>query len=171
MKIKSRNEVLKDIIKDAKKHPKNWMAVFGRDRERLSHDYYVFNPSIGIYLLKEYQKNPFEVRGIGGKIARNIDEDIEKEITKFAGDFGIIQGDIRRIIKNMEKGIHPQKIFDAAIKGKERNLGLSIPVRGQASSSEKSFSNLKNTLSNKQKQLDSKFEKIVTDDGLYDAYG
>ena len=168
MKIKSRNEILNDIIKNAKKYPKDWKAIFGKDKERLSRDYYIFNPSIGIYLLKEYQKNPFEVKGIGEKIARHVDEDIENEITKHAGDFGIIQGDIRRILKNMEKGIHPQKIFEAAIKGND--MGLSMPVRGHASASEDSFTDLHDTLSTKQKRLDSKFEKIASDDGLYTSY-
>jgi len=169
VKTKSRNEILNDIIRDAKKHPKGWKAVFGKDNERLSRDYYICNPNIGIYLLKEYQKNPFEIRGIGGKIARHIDEDIENEITKYAGDFGIIQGDIQRILKNIEKGIHPQKIFDAALKGKD--LGISMPVRGHASASKDSFTNLHDTLSTKQRKLDSKFEKIAADDGLYDSYG
>ena len=169
MKIKNRNEILNDVIKDSKKHPKNWRAVFGKDKERLSRDYYICNPETGIYLLKEYQKNPYETKGIGGKIARNLDQEIEKEITKYASDFGIIQGDIRRILKNIEKGIHPQEIFEAALKGK--NLGLSMPVRGHASSSKDSFKNIHDTLSTKQKKLDSKFEKMASDDGLYESYG
>jgi len=170
VKIKSRNEILNDIIKDAEKYPKDWKAIFGKDKERLSRDYYIFNPSIGIYLLKEYQKNPFEVKGIGEKIARDVDEDIENEITKHAGDFGIIQGDIRRILKNLEKGVRPQKIFDAAIKGKGKNLGISMPVRGHASTSKDSFVNLHDILSTKQKKLDLKFEKMATEDGLYTSY-
>jgi hypothetical protein len=169
VKIKSRNEILNDIIRDAKKYPREWKAVFGNDKDRLSHDYYIFNPNIGIYLLKEYQKNPFEVKGIGGKIARYIDEDVEDEITKYAGDFGIVQGNIRRILKNIEKGIPPQKIFEAAMEGK--NLGISIPVRGHASSSENSFTNLHDTLSTKQKRLDEKLEKMIAEDGLYTSYG
>jgi len=169
VKIKSRNETLNDIVRDAKKYPKEWKAVFGKDKDSLSNDYYIFNPNIGIYLLKEYQKNPFETKGIGGKIARHIDEDVEEEITKYASDFGIVQGNIRRILKNIEKGIPPQKIFEAAMKGK--NLGLSIPVRGQATSSKNSFANLHDTLSTKQKRLDKKLEEMMADEGLYNSYG
>lgn len=168
MKIKSRNETLNDIIRDAKKYPEEWKAVFGKDRNLSSHDYYVFNPNIGIYLLKEYQKNPFEVKGLGGKIARHIDEDIEDEITKYASDFGIIQGNIRRILKNIEKGIPPQKILDAAMEGKD--LGIKIPVRGHASSSENSFINLHDAFSTKQKRLDDKLEKMMAEEGLYTSY-
>ena len=46
-----------------------------------------------------------------------------------------------------------------------------MPVKGQASSSEESFKNLRDTLSNRQKRLDSKFEKIASDEGLYNNYG
>jgi len=59
VKIKKRNEILNDVIRDGKRHPKNWRAVFGKDKTLLSDDYYLFNPEIGIYLLKEYKKNPF----------------------------------------------------------------------------------------------------------------
>ena len=169
MKIKNRNEVLTDIIRDGKKHPKGWNAVFGKDNQRMSNDYYLFNPNTGIYLLKEYQKNPYQVKGVGGKIARHIDEDIEENVIKNSGDFGIIQGDLRRIIANLQKGVQPQKILDAAVRGK-KNLGISIPIRGHASKSESAFKNIHNNYSKKQKKLDSKFEEIANEDGLYRSY-
>lgn len=168
MKIKSRNDVLNDVIRDAKTFPTGWKALFGKDYERLSRDYYLFHPESGIYLLKEYQKNPFEVRGIGGKIARYIDDDIENEMKKYSGDFGIVQGDIRRIAKSLEKGIPPKKIFDAAFKGK--NLGISMPVRGHASSLEESFTAVHHALLTKRKKIDKTFEKMAFDDGFYSGY-
>jgi hypothetical protein len=170
VKIKKRQEILNDVIRDGKKYPKDWKAVFGKDNKNLSKDYYIFNPNIGIYLLKEYEKNPFEVKGIGGKIARNVDENIEAEVSKYAGDFGIVQGDYRKVLKNLGKGIEPQKILDAAIKGK-KDLGLSIPVRGHASSLKNVFDDIHNNFSTKQKKLEKKFEEMATDDGLYNSYG
>ena len=169
VKIKSRNEVLNDVIRDGKKYPKDWKAVFGKDNKRLSKDYYIFNPDVGIYLMKEYEKNPFEVKGIGGKLARHVDEDIDAEVSKYANDFGIVQGDYKKIIKNLERGVKPQKIFDEAVKGK-KDLGLSIPIRGHASSQEDVFKNIHNNLSVKQKKLDEKLEKMASDDGVYNSY-
>ena len=169
VKIKSRNEVLNDVIRDGKKHPKDWKAVSGNDNKRLSKDYYIFNPDVGIYLLKEYEKNPFVVKGIGGKIARHVDEDIDAKVSKYANDFGIVQGDFKKIMKNLEKGVKPQKIFDAAFKGK-KDFGLSIPIRGHASSQEEVFKNINNNYSKKQKKLDVKFEKMASDDGVYNSY-
>lgn len=168
-KIKSRNETLNDVIADGKKHPKGWNAVVGKDRERLSRDYYIFNPNVGIYVLKEYNKNPFEIRGLGGKIARSVDQEIKSEISKKSGDFGIVQGDFQKVLKNLEKGIKPDKIFNAALKG-EKDYGISLPIRGKASSSKDAFGNIHNTLSTRRKKIDSKLEKMASDDGVYDSY-
>jgi hypothetical protein len=168
MKIKSPHETLNDILADAKKYPRDWKAIFGEDPERLSRDCYILHPDIGIYLLKEYQKNPFHIEGVGGKIARHIDEDIEEEITKNQGEFGIIQGDIKKITRNIKKGIHPDKILQAVLKG--RDLGITMPVRGRASTSKHTFVKLQHSLSDKQKSLNSKFEKVATNDGLYTSY-
>ena len=170
MKIKNRNEVLNDVIRDGKKHPKGWKAIFGEDRTRFSRDYYLLNRDIGIYFLKEYNKNPFEVKGIGGKIARRVDDEIDAEISKKSGDFGIMQGDFQKILKNLEKGIKPDKIFNSAVKGK-KDYGLKIPVKGKASSSKEAFKSIKNNLSDKHKKIDSKVEKMASDDGLYNSYG
>jgi len=168
VKIKPRNDILRDIIQEGKKHPKGWNAAFGKDSSSFSHDCYIFHPNIGIYLLKEYNKNPFEVKGIGSKLARRIDEDIEEQIRKKSGDFGIIQGDIRKILSNINRGIPPEKILTSAIQGDD--LGLTIPVRGRASTSETTFHTLKNTFSRQQKKLGTCFEKMVSEDGLYTSY-
>ena len=63
----------------------------------------------------------------------------------------------------------PQKIFNAALKGK-KDLGLSIPIRGHASTSKIAFDSIQNNFSNKQKKIDEKFQKIASDEGLYKAY-
>ena len=168
MKIKPRINLLNDIIRDAKKYPKEWKAVIGKDNNLFSDDYYIYNPNIGIYLLKEYHKNPYEIKGIGGKIARFVDDNIENEISKYASDFGIIKSDINKIAKNLKKGASIENILNAAVKGKD--LGISMPMKGRASSSKNSFNNIKKELSNKQKKLDSNFKKIASDDGLYNSY-
>ena len=168
MKIKSRINLLNEIIKDSKKYPKGWKAVIGKDEKRFSNDYYIFNPNIGIYLIKEYQKNPYEVKGLGGKIARHVDDNIENEISKFASDFGIIKSDILKISNNLKKGLSFENIIDAAIKGKD--MGISMPMRGFASSSKENFNGIRSEFLTKQKRIDLNFEKIVSQDGLYNSY-
>ena len=168
MKIKSRNQILNDVIRDAKKYPIGWKAVIGKDETRFSNDYYIFNEKSGIYLLKEYQKNPFEIRGVGGKIARYVDENVENEISKYATDFGIVKSNLLKITKNLKRGVSFEKILNAAVAG--RDMGVSMPMRGFASSSKNSYKNIRNEFLNKQKKIDTNFEKIVTEDGLYNSY-
>lgn len=168
MKSKPRNEILNDIIKDSKKYPNGWKAAFGKDNKLFSNDYYILNPNIGIYIIKEYQKNPFNVTGVGAKIARNINDEIEEKFKKNSGDFGIIQGNINKIVKNLNRGMHPQKIFEEGVKGND--LGITIPLKGKASTSDKTFQYLQETLNLKQKKINEKFQKIASNDGLYRSY-
>jgi len=168
MKIKNRNELLSDIIKDAKNHPKNWKAVYGKDTSQLSSDYYLFHPHVGLYFLKEYEKNPYIRKGVGGKIARHVDDDLEKSIIKSSSDFGIIQGDIHKIASNISKGVHPNNIIDAAIKGKD--MGLRIPLRGKISHANESYTNIKEQLKPSRKKVDTAFEKMAKKEGLYQSY-
>jgi hypothetical protein len=171
LKIKSRHEILNDIILQAKKHPLGWVAVFGRDERLLSDDYYIINPSVGVYIVKEYQKNPYELRGIGGKIiSRNINDEIEEVIHKKRGEFGIIQGNIQKILRSLAAGIQPRTIFEAALRGGE-DMGLRIPVKGSASISKESFNKLRELVSSKQKKIDLKFERMLMDAGIYRSYG
>jgi hypothetical protein len=168
MKNKHRNEILNDIIKDSKKYPEGWKAAFGKDKGLSSTDYYILNPNVGIYLIKEYHKNPYQVNGIGTKLARNINDEIEDNIIKKSGDFGIIQGNIQKILKNIDKGISPQKIFQEGIKGND--LGITMPLKGVASHSESTFKFLSQSFKSEQKKLNEKFEKIASQDGFYSSY-
>ena len=91
------------------------------------------------------------------------------KLDKKLGTFGIIQGNFKKIIKSIEKGIPPQKILQEGVKGKD--LGITVPVKGKASTSESAFKSLQQTFQSKQKKLNEKFEKIATDNGLYSSYG
>jgi len=168
VKIKLRNDILTDIIRDGKQHPKGWSATFGNDPETFSHDCYIFHPNVGIYLVKEYNKNPYKVKGVGSKIARHIDDDIMNRLTNQSGDFGIVQGNIPKILANIDKGIHPRKILEGALEGKD--LGLKIPVRGHAFTSKETYEYLESAFSQKQRKLTSTIQKMVSDDGLYASY-
>jgi hypothetical protein len=166
--IKPRHQLLEDLIKASKKHPTGWKAAIGKDYHRFSNDYYIFHPDIGVYLLKEYQKNPILSKGIGMKLARNIDEDIHEKIHKNADDFGIIQGNIQKIIQNIHQGIPPQHIFQEALKGND--LGIQMPLKGKANSSLETFNQLKNNYKEQQQKLNKKFEHLASQDGLYHSY-
>lgn len=168
IRVKSRKEILNDIINDAKKQPSNWKAVFGRDTNRFSNDYYLFHPDVGLYFLKEYDKNPFNQIGVGGKIARHVDEDICSKLTTFSENFGILQGDIKKIVTNIQRGIQPSDILDAAIKGED--LGISLPLRGSATAQNCTYRFLRNFESRHQQKIDEQFERLANQENIYTSY-
>ena len=168
VKIKSRTEILSEIIREAKHHPDGWNATIGRDPNCLSSDYYISHPSIGIFLLKEFERNPFDRIGLGAKIARKIDEDIEEKIQSNGNDFGILEGNYRKIVRNIQRGVSPQTIFDEAIKGND--LGIRIPVKGLASRSHETFTCVHDALQLQQKNIDARFEKMMAENDAYTSY-
>jgi len=168
MKLKKRNELLNDIIHQGKKYPTGWMASFTKNQHHLSDDYYVHHPKVGLFYLKEYQKNPFQKRGVGGKIARKIDEDVTENLRKQAHRFGIIQSDINTLSKNMNKGISPEEILQGMLQGK--NKGLTMPIKGRATDSHESIQQIKNHGKQNQKKINTHFETIAKEEGLYTSY-
>ena len=168
MKLKKRDELLNDIIHQGKKNPTGWMASFGKNNHHLSDDYYLLHPNIGLFYMKEYQKNPFQQFGIGGKIARKIDGDVTEELRKQAHNFGIIQGDIRKITKNIQRGISPKEIIQGMYEGKDK--GMSLPVKGKATNSIESMKKVKEQGKDNQKKINHHFKKMAKEDGLYASY-
>jgi hypothetical protein len=168
MKLKTRDQLFNDIIRHGKKHPTGWMASFSKDYQNLSNDSYLFHPNIGLFYLKDYQKNPFQHVGFGGKIARKIDEDLTEELRKQSNNFGIIQGDIRRIAHHIDQGISPSEIIQSMFKGE--NKGMTMPVKGTASSSSEQVPMLKNFGKKNQKKVKEYFKKRASTDGLYHSY-
>lgn len=168
MKLKNRDELLSDIINQGKKHPTGWMASFGKNPHHLSEDCYLLHPNIGLFYLKEFQKNPFQQIGIGGKIARKIDDDLTEELRKESQQFGIIQGDIKKIAHNMKKGVTPHEIIQGMFE--DKNKGMSMPVKGNATSSKDAITNFKDHGKNNQNKINDKFKKIARDEGFYSSY-
>ena len=76
MRVRDWQDILADVT-DAGVDPDGWRAVAGDRRDGLGEDLYLGHPNAGVYALKTYAKNPTELRGVGGRVARRIDEDLE----------------------------------------------------------------------------------------------
>lgn len=125
MKVRDWQDIVQDVV-DSNADPDGWRAVAG-DRDRgVGEDFYVGHPSAGLFLLKTYAKNPFEVRGVGTQVARRIDEDLESLLpTKDQGRFAVQQGpededDAEQKAQNLEEVLkthaeaptNPAALFD-----------------------------------------------------------
>ena len=75
MRIREWQDVLEDVT-EANVDPDDWRAVAGDRSRGVGEDLYLAHPRAGVYVLKTYAKNPFEVRGVGTHVARKLDDEI-----------------------------------------------------------------------------------------------
>ncbi|WP_435175213.1 hypothetical protein [Halorussus sp. AFM4] len=75
MRIREWQDIVEDVVeKDV--DPDDWRAVGGKRAGGVGEDLYLGHPRAGVYLLKTYAKNPYEVRGVGSRVARKLDDEI-----------------------------------------------------------------------------------------------
>ncbi|MFC3958744.1 hypothetical protein [Halovivax cerinus] len=75
MRIREWNDLLDDVS-DESTDPGAWRAIAGDRAAGVGEDLYLAHPSAGVYLLKTYAKNPYEVHGYGAEVARSFDDEI-----------------------------------------------------------------------------------------------
>lgn len=75
MRIREWKDLLEDVAQQSV-DADDWRAVAGDRAGGVGEDLYLAHPKAGVYLLKTYAKNPYEVQGHGGRIARSLDDEI-----------------------------------------------------------------------------------------------
>jgi len=91
MHVRDWQDILEDVV-ESDADPDGWRAVGGTRANGIGEDLYVGHPSAGVFQLKTYAKNPFQVEGVGAEVARRIDDDLESLFPREAtGQFGVQQ--------------------------------------------------------------------------------
>ena len=75
MRVRDWQDVVRDVV-DSGVDPEGWRAVAGDRSHGVGEDLYIGHPSAGVYQIKTYAKNPFQVRGVGSQVARRLDDEI-----------------------------------------------------------------------------------------------
>ncbi|MFC4553364.1 MULTISPECIES: hypothetical protein [Halorussus] len=75
MRIREWQDIVDDVT-DERVDPEGWRAVGGTRSGGVGEDLYLGHPRGGLYLLKTYAKNPYDVRGVGARVARKLDDEI-----------------------------------------------------------------------------------------------
>lgn len=89
MRVRDWQAILEDVVESGD-DPGDWRAVAGDRSRGLGEDLYLGHPRVGVYQLKTYAKNPFEVRGVGARVARRIDDDLDPLFPEEgSGRFGV----------------------------------------------------------------------------------
>ena len=89
MRVRDWEDILEDVV-ESKGDAGQWRAVGGDRARGIGEDLYLGHPSAGVFQLKTYAKNPFEVQGVGSRVARRIDDDLDPLFPeRGTGGFGV----------------------------------------------------------------------------------
>ncbi|WP_129116463.1 hypothetical protein [Halegenticoccus tardaugens] len=87
MRVRDWRDILDQVAEEASE-PDGWRAVSGRRREGVGEDLFLGHPDLGVYQLKTYAKNPYDVRGVGARVARKVDGDVDSLLPNREDDAG-----------------------------------------------------------------------------------
>ena len=91
MRVRDWQDILDDVV-ETDRDPDQWRAVGGDRANGIGDDLYLAHPSTGVFQLKTYAKNPYEVQGVGTRVARKVDEEIDPLFPEQgSGLFGVQQ--------------------------------------------------------------------------------
>lgn len=93
MRVRDWQDILGDVVESGAESS-DWRAVSGDRRGGIGEDLFVGHPSVGVFHLKTFAKNPYEVQGVGSRVARKLDDELEPLFPEAdsAGRFGVNQG-------------------------------------------------------------------------------
>lgn len=81
MRVRDWQDIVNDVV-ESDVEPADWRALAGQRSGGLGEDLVLAHPRRGVFMLKTYAKNPFERKGVGARIARSIDDEIESNLPK-----------------------------------------------------------------------------------------
>ena len=93
MRVRDWQDILEDVV-ESDADPGGWRAVAGDRRGGPGEDMFLGHPSAGVYQLKTFAKNPHEVRGVGSRVARKVDDELDPLLPAddAGGLFGVNDG-------------------------------------------------------------------------------
>ncbi len=76
MRVRDWQDIMAEVV-ESDADPEGWRAVGGDRANGIGEDLYVGHPSVGVFQLKTYAKNPYDVDGVGTQVARRIDDELD----------------------------------------------------------------------------------------------
>ena len=93
MRVRDWQDILGEVV-ESRADAGGWRAVAGDRRGGPGEDMFLGHPSVGVFQLKTFAKNPYEVEGVGARVARSVDEDLDPLFPDgdSGGRFGVNDG-------------------------------------------------------------------------------
>ena len=182
MRVRDWQDILEDVV-EGDADPGGWRAVGGTRSRGIGEDLYLGHPGTGLYQLKTYAKNPFEVRGVGTRLARRLDDEIGSYLPDEAdGRFAVRQAPSdEEVAKTRAKRVQetlrthaeapttPDHLFDDLMDALESPA--FGPVEYDTRSRPGGVDQLADTFEDAEDLLESEFEDLVEDDGVNRGFG
>lgn len=95
MRVRDWDDILQDVV-ESDADPAGWRAVGGDRRDGIGEDLYLAHPGVGTFQLKTYARNPYQVDGVGARVARSVDDELDdlfpaRDREDAGGIFGVQQ--------------------------------------------------------------------------------
>jgi hypothetical protein len=182
MRVRDWQDILADVV-EGDAEPGGWRAVGGTRSRGIGEDLYLGHPEAGLYHLKTYAKNPFEVRGVGTRLARRLDDEIGPALPDEAGgrfavrqatdDEAVAETRARRVEETLrahsEAPTTPDHLFADLMEALESPA--FGPVDYDPRTRPEGVDTLAGTFEEAEALLEAAFEDVVEEDGVNRGFG
>ena len=183
MRVRNWQDVLQELIsKDS--DPQKWRAISGIRSGGIGEDLYLCHPGAGLYHLKTYAKNPFEVQGVGVQLVHKIDEGISDQFPRevdgrFAIHKPISEGvEVKKVTQRVEETLRAHvdapttslDLFEDVMVAVGSPAYGPLDYRGMGSRPE-SLDILAEEFHDVNRKLERKLEEMIKDDEIGRGFG
>jgi hypothetical protein len=178
MRVRDWQDIVSDVV-ESDADPEGWRAVAGDRQGGLGEDMYLGHPSAGVFLLKTYTKNPFEVKGVGTQVARKVDGEIGSHLPDrdSGGRFGVRQppedeGEAEETARRLEQTLKahsdapttPDDLFTDVMDALDSPAHGPIEYENRARPD--GLRDMSNTFEEAEEVLDAELDEIVHEDDV-----
>lgn len=177
MHVRDWQDIVSEVI-ERDVDPNDWRALAGTRSRGIGEDLYLGHPRAGLYHLKTYAKNPFEVKGVGTQVARKLDDEIGSFLPdETASRFAVQQApkdesDAKSKAQKLEETVKahaeapttPDDLFTDMMEAIESPA--YGPMEFEMSGRPDGMNELSSEFEDAEELLEADFEDLVTDDEI-----
>lgn len=176
MRVRDWDDIMAEVV-ESDADPDGWRAVGGDRATGIGEDLFVGHPGVGVFQLKTYAKNPYDVDGVGARVARRIDDELDPLFpsTDAPGLFGVQQApddqseaeehvnDLKTVVEtHAEAPTTPDALFEDIMDA------LDSPAYGPMEFEDRDrperLDELTDTFEEAEELLDTEFEDVISED-------
>ena len=178
MRIRDWRDILDDVT-EGSADADGWRAIAGRRESGVGEDLFFGHPSAGVYQLKTYAKNPYEVKGVGARVVRKVDDGLEPmfpssddagrfAIRRAAGDEDELEQRTKRLEETVK--VHrdaptsPDDLFEDLMEAVDSPA--FGPMEWELSDRPERLDELTGTFDEAEELLSAELDDLIEDDGV-----